>query len=199
MRQARQRALRHSARRAGGARGSELGDDGAHGLLDGRQATGAGRGLPQGVGGEFGDVGGRADRVVDDGPDPRFDAHPDPGQGEGDHDVGEEDRGVDAVAPHGLEGRLGGRGGIEAGPEHPRHARAPRPAPAQRAVLGQRAPGLAHEPHGGAAGARAAQCREKRGEGVGAIAHSGIKTGKCCGNGGLRWDVTRCANGGSPG
>jgi hypothetical protein len=63
----------------------------------------------------------------------------DPGRLERHHDVAEQDRRVDAVAADRLQGDLGEHLGVEAGVEH-RHAFA------QRAVLGQRAARLAHEP-----------------------------------------------------
>ena len=57
------------------------------------------------------------------------------------HDnVGEENRRVHAVAVHGLQGQLRGQRGVGDGGQN--GAVSPR-----RAVLGQRAPGLAHEPH----------------------------------------------------
>ena len=55
------------------------------------------------------------------------------------HDVGEEDRGVDAVPAHRLQGDLDDELGVHARLEHP-------DALADLAVLRQRAPGLAHEP-----------------------------------------------------
>ena len=59
----------------------------------------------------------------------------------GRHDVGEEHRRIDAVPAHGLQRHL--RAQL-------RRARdlEERVPLADRAVLGQRAPGLAHEPHG---------------------------------------------------
>ena len=59
---------------------------------------------------------------------------------QGHDDVGEQDGGVDAVAPHRLQGQLGGQGGVGDGRQDGALA-------ARRPVLGQGPPGLAHEPH----------------------------------------------------
>ena len=83
----------------------------------------------------------RDDRLPDDRPDAfdelDVDAHAEHRR----HDVREEHGGVDAVPPHGLQRDLGAQ---------LRRARdfEERVALADRAVLGQRTPGLAHEPHG---------------------------------------------------
>ena len=75
------------------------------------------------------------------GPDagPDLDAEADRVQRE--DDVREQDRGVDAVPADGLHRDLGGDRGVVAELEQASGA-------AQRAVLGQRAAGLPHEPHG---------------------------------------------------
>ena len=67
------------------------------------------------------------------------DVDPDPGQLERNHDVGEVDARIDAVAPDRLAGDLGGQARVEAGLQHAR--RGP-----QRPVLGQGTAGLAHHP-----------------------------------------------------
>jgi len=87
------------------------------------------------------DVGPRASRLGEHGPDARGDLDVDSRQAERDNDVAEEDRGVNAVPPDRLERDLGGERRGEAGLEHP-GARAGRP------VLGKGAPGLTHEPDG---------------------------------------------------
>jgi hypothetical protein len=70
-------------------------------------------------------------------------------------DVGEEDRRVDGQRLHGLKGdlhgELGGAAELEEGV-----------LLAQRAVLGHVAPGLAHEPHGGAVDGFARHARRNR-------------------------------------
>ena len=70
---------------------------------------------------------------------------------DGHHDVGEQDGGIDAVAPDRLEGELGRERRIGDGREDGAF-------PAGGAVLGQRPPGLAHEPHG-RTGHRSTQAR----------------------------------------
>ena len=143
--------------RAGGGRGAELGDGQGRAPPDRphpRRAVGP---LAVAAGGQGGDLGGVAHGRGDDGPDPGLDADPDPGQAQRHHNVGEEDGGVDAVAAHRLEGDLGGPLGTQAEVEHG-GAR----AAAQGPVLGQGAPGLAHEPHGRAVGALAVQGAQQR-------------------------------------
>ena len=113
---------------------AELADEQPHRVGHRRDALGVQR--RQG-----GDVGGRAHRLLHDGTGAGDDVDPDPGGLERHDDVGEEDRGVDAVAADGLQRDLAGEIGGQAGLEHPG-------ALAELAVLGQRAPGLTHEPHG---------------------------------------------------
>ena len=84
---------------------------------------------------------GAADRVGDDRPGAGHDVEVDADRLERHHDVGEEDGRVDAVAAHRLQGDLDDQVGAEARLQH-------RDALADRAVLRQRAAGLAHEPHG---------------------------------------------------
>ncbi len=74
------------------------------------------------------------------GPTPGDDLETDADGRDGHDDVGEEDRGVDAVTPHRLQRDLGGELGIA-----DRLEDAGRPA--QPSVLGQRPARLAHEPH----------------------------------------------------
>ena len=106
------------------------------------------------------------------GPVPGDDVHPDPGGLERHDDVGEEDRGVDAVAADGLQRDLAGEIGGQAGLEHPG-------ALAELAVLGQRAPGLTHEPHGAPRRALATGGREERG--VGQVASRRCALRAACG------------------
>ncbi len=82
----------------------------------------------------------RADRRVEHRPAPGHDAHVDARQLDRDHDVAEEDRGVDSVPPDRLQGDLAGELGGQAGIEHLR-------ADPQSSILRQGAPGLPHEPH----------------------------------------------------
>ena len=91
---------------------------------------------------QLGEVGPGADRAGDDRADPGDDVEVDTDRRQRHHDVGEEDRGVDAVAAHRLQGDLGDQVGPAARLEHA-------DALADRAVLGQRPAGLAHEPHRG--------------------------------------------------
>ena len=86
------------------------------------------------------DVVGRADRVGDHGSDVGNDVQVDAGAAQRHDDVGEQDGGVHLVPADGLQGDFADQLGVEAGVEHPVPA-------AQRAVLGQAAAGLAHEPH----------------------------------------------------
>ena len=76
------------------------------------------------------------------GPDAGLDVQVDPDRLQRHHDVAEEDRRVDAVPAHRLEGDLGDQVRVGAGLEH-------RDALADLAVLRQRPAGLAHEPHRG--------------------------------------------------
>ena len=86
------------------------------------------------------DIGGGADRVRDHRSDVGHDVQVDAGRAQRHDDVGEEDRRVDVVAADRLQGDLAGQLGLEAGRQHA--------VPfAQRPVFGQRAAGLAHEPH----------------------------------------------------
>ena len=99
------------------------------------------------------------ERLFDDGPDAGDDVHPEADGGDGDHDVGVEDGGVDAVAADRLQGDLGGQVRLPDDVEDAAGA-------AQGPVLGQRAPGLAHEPHGDLATPLApARPQERRGGG----------------------------------
>ena len=82
------------------------------------------------------------------GPTPGCDVDAEADGGDGHDDVGVEDGGVDAVAPHRLEGDLGGQVGVADGVEDAAGA-------ADGPVLGQRPSGLAHEPHRYAAPGRA--------------------------------------------
>ena len=86
------------------------------------------------------DVRGRPDRLVDDGADALDELDVDAHGQDGGHDVGEHHGGVHVVPPHRLQRHLGAqlrvRGQLE--------ETVPLP---QRAVLGQRPPRLAHEPH----------------------------------------------------
>jgi MiaB/RimO family radical SAM methylthiotransferase len=86
------------------------------------------------------DVGQRAHRRRHDRPHPRLDVEVDADRLERQHDVGEEDGGVDAVPAHRLEGDLDDHLGVHARLEHA-------DALADREVLRQRPPGLSHEPH----------------------------------------------------
>ena len=86
------------------------------------------------------DVGRRRDRRLDHRPDPLHELDADPHAENGGHDVREEHRRVDAVPAHRLQRHLGAELGRLGDLEE-------RVALAERAVLGQRAPGLAHEPH----------------------------------------------------
>ena len=86
------------------------------------------------------DVRGGAHRCGHDRPGAGHDVDADPGGVQRHDDVAEEDRGVDPVPAHRLQRDLAGQLGGEAGGEHAGVG-------AQRAVLGQRAPRLAHEPH----------------------------------------------------
>ena len=92
-------------------------------------------------GGERVDVGGRADGRAHDGAGAGDDVDVDPGRVQRHDDVAVEHGGVDAVAAHGLQGDLGDELRGAAGLEHRRR-------PAGLLVLRQRAPRLAHEPHG---------------------------------------------------
>ena len=85
------------------------------------------------------DVVHRRDRLRDHRADPGLDVEVDAGGVQRHHDVGEEDRRVDPVPAHRLQGDLGDQVGRAAGLEH-RHVGPDRP------VLRQRPPGLAHEP-----------------------------------------------------
>jgi hypothetical protein len=71
-------------------------------------------------------------------------------------DVAVEDRRVDAVAPDRLQGDLGRQVGVADGVED---AAGPPDGP----ILGQRAPGLTHEPHGHVAGRQVAAGHEEGG------------------------------------
>ena len=84
-------------------------------------------------------VGRRADGSVDDRPDLRLDPQPDAHRLERQHDVGEEDRGIDA--------ELADRHERDLGAEVGRLGELEDPVPlTELAVGGERTPGLAHEP-----------------------------------------------------
>ncbi len=87
------------------------------------------------------EVGHRADRLLDDRTDARDDVDTDAGGGERDHDVAEEDRGVDAVTADRLEGDLADKIRTAGGLHH-------RDAGAQRPIFRKRPAGLPHEPDG---------------------------------------------------
>ena len=91
--------------------------------------------------------------VLDDGADVGLDAVGDAHALEGQHDVGEEDGGVDAQALHGHEGDLGGQ--LRGGGEGEDVVALP-----QLAVVGKGAAGLAHEPDGGGVDGLAAAGRQ---------------------------------------
>ena len=91
--------------------------------------------------GEALDVGHALDRPVDDGADALDEIDGDSHAEDRGHDVGEEDGRIDAVPPHRLKRHL--RTQLRRACQLEEAV-----ALAQRAVLGQRAPGLPHEPHG---------------------------------------------------
>ena len=80
------------------------------------------------------------ERLLGDGPGAGSDVDPEPDRGDRHDDVAVEDRRIDAVATHRLERDLGGELGLADRVEDASLA-------ADRAVLGKRATGLAHEPH----------------------------------------------------
>ena len=126
---------RHRERRAREAdqrRRPELAHEATDGLGDERHVLGGK--VRDGL-----DVGQRPDRTGHDRADARLDVEVDADRLERQHDVGEEDRRVDAVAPHRLHGDLDDELGVHARLEHP-------DALAHLEVLGQRAARLAHEP-----------------------------------------------------
>ena len=102
--------------------------------MNGTDSSGSGRRQPL-------DVGRRPDRLGDHRPDVLdeldVDAHPEERQ----HDVREHHGRVDVVAAHGLERHLGAELWLLADLEEGVRL-------ADLAVLGERATGLAHEPHG---------------------------------------------------
>jgi hypothetical protein len=98
----------------------------------------------------------RAERLRHDRAGARHDVEVDADRLERHDDVGEEDGGVDAVAADRLQRDLGDEVGRRAGVEH-------LVALAQRAVLGQRAAGLPHEPHRGVGDGLAAARPEEGG------------------------------------
>ncbi len=136
----------------------ELGADEAHGLEHRLERL-------LGIGDvESRDVRGAPDRALDDRADALDELDVDPHAEDGSHDVREQHRRIDAVAPHGLEGHLGAQLG------RPRDLEE-RVALADRAILGERAPGLAHEPHRGALDRLPARgTDEKRGDHDGRVA-----------------------------
>ena len=145
-----------AASRHGG--GPQLGDGGAHPGLDGARARLPGGAPPVAAGGQSGDVLGRAHRLADDGAHARLDPHIQTRHSQRHHDVGDEDGGVNPVAPHGLERDLGREVGGQAGLEHAQAGPLP-----QGPVLRQAPPRLTHEPHGGARGAGARERCEQGG------------------------------------
>src|SRR5699024_3223525 len=114
----------------------EFGGQAGHRGADGGEQVGV-----QGPAAQFGDIGGGAHGVVQDGSAARHDVDVDAGEFERDDDVGEEDGGVHAVAAHRLQGDLGDHVRVEAGLQHAG-------ALAQLPVFGQGAACLAHEPDG---------------------------------------------------
>ena len=125
----------HGERRPGETdeRHVELADEDPHRLED---VGGVGLGIERA---EPVEVGGRAEGLGDDRAGAGDDVDAEADGGDRHHDVGVEDGGVDAVAPHGLQGELGGEVGLGDRVEDGAVA-------SERPVLGQRAPGLAHEP-----------------------------------------------------
>lgn len=109
------------------------------------------RGQPTGL------IGG-ADRGTHHRPDSGGDVDVDPGGLERHDDVGKEHRAIDTMPTHGLERDLGRELGRQAGLQHP-------DALADCAVLGQRSPGLAHEPHRQAVRSLTARGTNERGVG----------------------------------
>lgn len=91
------------------------------------------------------DVGGSAHGRRDHRPDARDDVQVDAGAQQRHHDVGEQDRRVDVVPAHRLQGDLADQLGVEAGRQHV--CLGP-----QRPVFGQRTARLPHEPHRDPAG-----------------------------------------------
>ena len=81
-----------------------------------------------------------AEGLGDHGPPAGLHVDPEADGLQGHDDVGEQDGGVHAVAPHRLEGQLGGQRSV-------RNGRQDGALAARGPVLGQRPAGLAHEPH----------------------------------------------------
>ena len=102
-----------------------------------------------------GDVARGAHRMGDHRPHVGHDVQIDAGAAQRDNDVGEQDRGVHPVPVHRLQGDLADQLGVETGLHHGVLG-------AQRAVLGQRPAGLAHEPDRDAAGFATARGRQVR-------------------------------------
>src|SRR4051812_16002814 len=103
------------------------------------------------------DIGARRDRPIDDGADSLDELHVDPHPEDGRHDVGEEHSSVDVVTRHRLQRDL------RAELRRPRDLEEGMSL-ANRAVLGQRAAGLTHEPHRRALdGLASRDANEKRG------------------------------------
>ena len=137
-------------------RTAQLDDDAPHRLLDRPDPLGVGT-VTEAAGHQLAHLATAAHRGVEDRPDALLDPHPDTRQAQRHHDVGEEDGGVDAVAPHRLQRHLRRQRRIQAGIQH-RHAGA-RP---QRAVLRQRTSRLTHEPHRCARGPPSRQRLQER-------------------------------------
>ena len=144
------------------ARAPQLGDGGAHSRLDGARARLPGGALTVAVGGQSGDVVGRAHRPVENGAHARLDPHVQARHSQRHHDVGEEDGGVNPVASHGLERDLGRELRVQAGVEHAQSG-----PPPQVPILRQAPARLAHEPHGRARRAGACERCEQGGRRAG--------------------------------
>ena len=130
---------------------------------------------------QAGNIRGAPHGVREDGATARFDLDLHTGEAQGYDDVAEEDRGVDVVAPDGLQGDLRGEFGVEAGIQHPcSHAQCP--------IFGQGATRLTHEPDRGAVGAVAAEGAQERG--VGKVHASILPLPAGCGLTG-RWGCAR--------
>ncbi len=132
-------------------RRAELGDQGPHRLRDVGHVVGLQRS-------ERLDVASGADGLGDDRAHARDDVDVDAHGDERDDDVGEQDRGVGGEPAYRLQRDLADQLGSPAGLEHA-------DALAQRAVLGQRAAGLPHEPHRGAVRALPPTGPQERGVG----------------------------------
>ena len=153
------RPLTEPLTRAGCLRTSQLDDDAPHRLLDRPDPLGAGA-VTEAAGHQLIHLAAAAHRGVEDRPDTLLDPHPDARQAQRHHDVGEEDSGVDAVAPHRLQRHLRREPRVQAGLQHRDVGARP-----QCPGLRQRPSRLTHEPHGRACGSPARQrlqeCRRR--------------------------------------